>query len=522
MSEHGDLQERVLILAPIGRAGPLAAQAIDQAGLSTQACICADMAEFVAKLERGAAAGVLTEEALAPRSRTLLRAALDKQPLWSDFPLIVCAGGAETAAGRRRMAALAAELGNATLLERPIHPETLVGSVRSALRARRRQYQARALLGELQTAVRQREHFLATLSHELRNPLGAIRNGVQLLSGRLPPGSGAETPLAIIERQSRHLGRLVDDLLDVARVTTGKVALRRQVVDLRAVLESVCQAAQPMIEQQGLTLERSLLPSPCPVDGDPVRLEQIFSNLVTNAVKYTPRGGQVTISLGLDAGGNAQVRVADSGVGMSPETLPKIFDLFSQADRSLHRSQGGMGIGLTLVQALTLLHGGTVTASSGGLGRGSEFTVALPVAERVPAPSAADAPGPPPRRHILIVEDSADNRETLQALLEYEGHRVEVASDGLEAIQAAARSHPDVALIDIGLPGIDGYEVARRMRSGLGADIVLVALTGYGRPEDRQRSLEAGFDSHLTKPPDLSELNALLARKAASQARACP
>jgi CheY-like chemotaxis protein len=201
-------------------------------------------------------------------------------------------------------------------------------------------------------------------------------------------------------------------------------------------------------------------------------------------------------------------------VGMSPETLPQIFELFSQADRSLDRAQGGMGIGLTLVRALTELHGGSVSASSAGLGRGSELTVTLPLLEAAPAPIEAPASedeSPAPRRHILIVEDSADNREMLQALLEYEGHRVEVASDGLEALQAAARSRPEVALIDIGLPGIDGYEVARRMRAGLGHQIVLVALTGYGRPEDRQRSAAAGFDSHLTKPPDLRELHAVLA-----------
>jgi signal transduction histidine kinase/CheY-like chemotaxis protein len=514
---EADLEARVLLLAPTGRDATLAARTLERAGVVTRSCL--DMEAFVVELERGAAAGLLTEESLSPAARGQLTSLLERQPLWSDLPVILCARLPDSAAGRGRLAALAAGFGNCTLVDRPLHPEALVGAVRSALRARHRQYQSRELQRRLENAVRQREQFLATLSHELRNPLSAIRNAVQVLAPRVRPGAGTERPLAIIDRQSGHLGRLVDDLLDVARVTTGKVVLQRRALDLRAILENVRQQLAPAFEQQGLTLTYALGERAACVDGDPVRLEQIFSNLLTNALKYTPPGGQVGLALHLGAE-TVRVRVTDSGVGIAAESLPTIFDLFSQADRSLDRAQGGMGIGLTLVRSLTELHGGTVNATSDGLGRGSELTVLLPLVEEPKPVERPRVVTPAPRRHVLIVEDSPDNREMLQALLEYDGHRVEVASDGIEAVATATRSHPEVALIDIGLPGIDGYEVARRMRARLGMEIVLVALTGYGRPEDRQRSADAGFDRHLTKPPDLAELNAVLAGAAARESPA--
>jgi signal transduction histidine kinase/CheY-like chemotaxis protein len=505
-----DLRQRVLILAPTGRDAPLAAGLLERAGM--QALICRNMQCFTGELERGAGAGVVTEEALAPLPRADLRAALERQPIWSDFQVVVCAGPAQTAARRDRLAQLAAELGNVYLVDRPIHPDVLVGTLRSALRARERQYQARELLMRLETGVRQREQFLATLSHELRNPLGAIRSAVQLATPWLPADSRLHRPLTIIDRQSRHLARLVDDLLDVARVTTGKVSLQRRPVNLRLLLESLVQQLLPTSQQHGLTLVSELTGPPCTVDGDPVRLEQIFCNVMMNAIKYTPSGGRVVLALRA-ADGQAIVRVSDSGVGMTPETLAHVFDLFAQADQSLDRAQGGMGIGLTLVRALTELHGGTASATSAGLGQGSELTVTLPTTSEAALPdSVAEETTPRTRsRHVLIVEDSPDNREMLQELLEQEGHRVEVAADGAQAVQVAARIRPEVALIDIGLPGIDGYEVARRIRSDLGSNIYLIALTGYGRPEDRARSAEAGFNSHLTKPPDLGELYATLA-----------
>jgi signal transduction histidine kinase len=507
-----NLDRRVLVLAPTGRDAALAVRVLKEVGFG--AVSCPDMTAFTIEFERGAGAGIVTEEALAPVPRVQLRVALECQPIWSDFQVIVCFGPAETAIHRDRLARVAMELGNVNLIGRPLHPDTLVGMVRSALRARDRQYQARELLERLETAVRQREQFLATLSHELRNPLAAIRSAVQLALPRLPAVEArVRRPLEIVDRQSSHLARLVDDLLDVSRVTTGKVSLKRGAVDLRAVLALLVEQLQPTIDQHGLTLVTELGAQPCVVDGDAVRLEQIFSNLLMNAIKYTPRGGTVTLSL---QPGKAEVavRVTDTGLGMSPETLSHIFDLFAQAHQSLDRAQGGMGIGLTLARALTELHGGTAAAASGGLGQGSEFTVTLPLAADAPRPASAPRAEQARRqpRHILIVEDSADNRETLQELLQQQGHRVDVAVDGPDAMEAAARSRPEVALIDIGLPGMDGYEVARRLRADLGSDILLIALTGYGLPEDRARSAEAGFDSHLTKPPDLGELYARLAR----------
>jgi CheY-like chemotaxis protein/two-component sensor histidine kinase len=371
-------------------------------------------------------------------------------------------------------------------------------------------------LSRLETAVREREQFLATMSHELRNPLAAIRTSTELLLRALPPGERIQRLMAVLDRQSRHLGRLVDDLLEVSRVTTGKVILSRQRIDLRAVMDNVLQQLGPVIEEEGLALSCVLGSAPCQVDGDPVRLEQIFTNLLTNAIKYTPRGGRVSVTL-QSSGELAEVKVADTGVGMSPETLRSVFDLFSQADRSLDRARGGMGIGLTLVRALTELHGGSVRAASGGLGQGSELTVALPLAAAVvtePGDEPLPDAGPVPPQRILIVEDSPDNREVLQELLEQEGHRVETAPDGPIALQVALRSRPEVSLIDIGLPGMDGYELARRLRAALGDAILLVALTGYGRTEDRQRSAEAGFDCHLTKPLAMEKLRHVLWNRA--------
>jgi two-component system, sensor histidine kinase len=349
------------------------------------------------------------------------------------------------------------------------------------------------------------------LSHELRNPLGAICNATQLLT-RAAPQAAAARPLAVLERQTKHLARLVDDLLDVARVTTGKVVLQRRVLDLRSILGQVVQQMEPMMEAQGLLLLSSLGSRPLPVLGDPVRLEQVFSNLLTNALKYTPRGGRVALTA--ESGpSEVKVRVTDNGVGIAADVMPTLFTLFAQADRSLDRAQGGMGIGLTLVRSLLDLHGGSVTANSAGLGRGAEFVVCLPLERAAALDQGGPVRGRPPRlaRHILLVEDNPDNRESLQELLAFEGHRVEVAADGPEALARAASVRPEIAIIDIGLPGMDGFEVARRLRASLGPGVVLVALSGYGQPEDRRKATEAGFNAHVTKPAGLPELEALLA-----------
>jgi two-component system, sensor histidine kinase len=306
--------------------------------------------------------------------------------------------------------------------------------------------------------------------------------------------------------------------------STGKVELRRQPTLLQEAVENAISTSQPLIDERGHRLVRELEATPLCVLADPTRLEQVISNLINNAAKYTEPGGHIQITLRHE-GEQAVVTVRDTGIGIEPEMLDNIFELFAQLDHSAARPSSGLGVGLTLVKRLAEMHGGTVQARSEGLSRGSEFEVRLPLLEeKARAVDPRHAAPPPGRKRLLLVEDNPDIGETLRDLLQLLGHRVELAADGLRGVQLALATRPDVALVDIGLPGIDGYEVARRLRAtDAGRQILLVALTGYGRPEDRERSLEAGFDAHLVKPVDPDDLNALLAalagsRKAAGQA----
>jgi signal transduction histidine kinase/PAS domain-containing protein/ActR/RegA family two-component response regulator len=370
----------------------------------------------------------------------------------------------------------------------------------------RRAYEAeRAARGEAEAANRAKDEFLAMLGHELRNPIGAISNSIRVLTQGKPQPEQTDALHAIVVRQSRTLTRLVDDLLDVARLTSGKIVLKREAVDLAQVAER-CLASLRAAQRMNLH-EVVLDAAPVWVDGDPTRLEQVFANLLENALKYTAAGGRISVRVGAEDG-CAMLSVRDTGRGIEPEMIPKIFDAFAQAPQSLDRAQGGLGIGLTLVKRLVELHGGEVEVESEGTGRGSEFTIWLPVRaapERVDGvPKAAPAPA---RRRILVVEDYADAREALCALLEQAGHSVEIAVTGDEGVEKAVALFPDVALIDVGLPGLDGYEVARRIRRARGGEhMLLIALTGYGQEHDRRRAQEAGFDAHLVKPLDPREL----------------
>jgi CheY-like chemotaxis protein len=364
-----------------------------------------------------------------------------------------------------------------------------------------------------EAASRAKDEFLAMLGHELRNPIGAIRNSVEALEmSQARSGDGAGAMLcSIIARQTDTLAQLVDDLLDVTRLISGKVRLRTRVVDFRELvgqtLESLRaggRASRHFVHFQG---------EPVFVDGDPVRLEQIVTNLVENAIKYTPEGGEVEIAVER-AGEEAQLRVRDNGQGIEPELLPRIFDLFVQGKQSLDRPRGGLGIGLTLVRRLAEMHGGSVEAESAGVGLGSEFRVripAKPTSEAVAVEAAPEAARTIPRR-VLIAEDHSDSRESLRLLLEASGHRVAVARNGDEAVELALADPPEIALVDIGLPGLDGYEVAREIRAADSTDAVfLVALTGYGQPLDRRRALESGFNEHLVKPLNREKLLRLMA-----------
>jgi two-component system CheB/CheR fusion protein len=357
-----------------------------------------------------------------------------------------------------------------------------------------------------------KDEFLAMLGHELRNPLSAVRNA--LVTARLDPAR-RERAVDIACRQSDQLARLIDDLLDVARITQGKITLRTQKVCFATIVERAVETARSLIEARTHRLILSLPGNDVLVEGDCARLEQVVVNLLDNAAKYTPPGGTIDVSAQC-AAGEIVLRVRDDGMGIAPDLLPRVFDVFAQSKRGLDRPQGGLGIGLTVVRRLVELHGGRVEAHSDGIDRGAEFIVRLPVPPA--ARDEADAIAAPlsvasHNANVLVVEDNVDAAESLLMLLELLGHRVRVAHDGLDALEAAREQRPDIMLVDIGLPGIDGYEVARRVRQQPElSGVVLVALTGYGRDEDKQCAAAAGFDHHLVKPVELDDLRRLVAQ----------
>ncbi len=356
---------------------------------------------------------------------------------------------------------------------------------------------------------RAKDEFLATLSHELRNPLGAIANAVAALDRRAADEQAAVRLRQIIHRQARHLARLVDDLLDVARAAAGKIALHVQPVDLSEVAAACVTSLRASGRAERLRV--SFRAQSVMVSADATRLAQIITNMLDNAVKFTPAGGAIDEDV-VREGQKAVLRVRDTGVGIEPEMLPRIFELFAQAQQPMDRPVGGLGIGLTLSRRLVELHNGTITAASDGPGRGAEFTVRLPVASAVPPEASPVVRGPERSRRILVIEDNDDARDSLRLLLEALGHRVVAVGDGAEGLALAQAHPPEVALIDLGLPGLDGYEVARALRaSPTGKAITLIAVTGYGQAEDRQRSKEAGFDAHLVKPVSQTLLSSLIA-----------
>jgi signal transduction histidine kinase/CheY-like chemotaxis protein/PAS domain-containing protein len=397
---------------------------------------------------------------------------------------------------------------------------------------------------ELRDAHRRKDEFLATLAHELRNPLAPMRNALALI--RLSGGRASDQAREILERQLHHLIRLVDDLLDVSRITRGNIPLRRIAIDLAAVIGQAVETARPLAEERGHELRLSLPNEPIYLDADPVRLAQVFNNLLNNACKYTDPGGRIELHAG-QQDGEAVVTVRDNGLGIPRDRLGNIFDMFTQVDRSLEKTQGGLGIGLTLVRRLVQEHGGSVVARSEGEGHGSEFTVHLPVLEIAPDSASTEYPAatarpasPPPsaaaaapskaprseehvsvagnghrtgaKRRALVVDDNVDSAESLAILLEATGNETRTAHDGLEAITAVEAFRPQIVFLDIGMPHLNGYDTARRIREQpWGRDIVLVAVSGWGQEEDRRRSKDAGFDAHLVKPADYTEVSRLLA-----------
>jgi PAS domain S-box-containing protein len=592
------------------------------------------------ELDAGAGAVLVTEEAVAEQKDQRLIEWLRRQPPWSDLPVLVLARPGAASAG----VAVAMELiGNVTVLERPTRVSAFVSAVRTALRARQRQYemrdyfaerergmQAQALLaaivessddaiigktldgniiswnagaerlfgysaadaigqpitllipaerqdeepallerlrrGEriehfetvrvtkdgrridvsltvspvlgaddriigaskvarditprkqaeaaLRDADRRKDEFLAILAHELRNPLAPIRNSLHVLKLLSEPDSDTTHLTELMERQVNHMVRLIDDLLEVSRITSGKIELRREAVEIASLARTAVETSRPLIEAAGHQLVVALPPEPLTLHGDPVRLAQVFANLLNNAAKYTQAGGRIWFTVRRE-GASLIASVRDTGVGIPSDMLPHVFELFRQIDGHAGHAQGGLGIGLTLVKSLVELHGGSVSANSEGNGRGSEFVVRLPLAEeRASADSRKSATSSTlaltPKR-VLVVDDNRDAAESLGMLLTMLGATVHVSYSGADALQALATHKPSVVLLDIGMPEMDGYEVARRIREQPDfRDVTLIALTGWGQEKDRRRSRRAGFDFHLTKPANVDALETLL------------
>lgn len=508
--------ERVLILAPTGRDGPLIGGALR--GAAVECVVCRDITELCAAIDAGAGAAMVAEEVLNSSTLASLLGRLAKQPAWSDLPLVVLTAAGYTSRGTTRLAEALEPAANVTHLERPVRTLTLVSAVRTALRARRRQYEIRELLAakeqaiaESQANVRRRDEFLAMLGHELRNPLAAISASLQVLDLLEWQKEACDEQRALLARQSQHLGRLVDDLLDVARVTRGTVVLKKAPVDLCDLARRCAGAMGMQFTTNRLTLSVQTDAKPVVVDGDAVRLEQIVTNLLTNAGKFTPAGGDIRVGVDCE-GGYAVLSVRDTGIGIPSTMLVRIFDLFAQAHASIDRTLGGLGLGLTIVHRLVDLHGGSVIARSEGLNRGSEFTVRLPLMVTPTMSAAKDGLRSANSRRVLVVEDNPDTRAVMSKMIRLWGHEVDSAEDGPGGLEKALSMRPDIVLLDIGLPGFDGYEVARQVRSQGLQEICLIAVTGYGQDEDRDQALDAGFNAHLVKPVDFKTLSDIIVK----------
>jgi signal transduction histidine kinase/CheY-like chemotaxis protein len=393
--------------------------------------------------------------------------------------------------------------------------ETALCITRDVTQQKELENELRRRMSELAEADRRKDDFLATLAHELRNPLAPIRNATQVLKLRAPSDQKLTGSLDVIDRQVRHMARMLEDLLDVSRISRDKLELRREAVAIHHVIEAAVETSRPILDAGRHELQVNMPQEPIWVDADPVRLAQVFSNLLNNAAKYTPSGGKIVVTVEAEANA-VSVSVKDNGIGIEPEVLLKIFDIFTQAGAALGRSQGGIGIGLSLVKGLVTLHGGTVRATSEGTHQGSEFVVELPTI-RMPAlePAVPKAVTPVPHRYrVLVVDDNADSAETIALLLEMLGSEVKTTTDGEAALRVAEAFEPNVVLLDLGMPVMDGFEVCRGLRhEPWGRGIFVVAMTGWGGDENRRRTRDAGFDAHLVKPIDSAALMKLLAER---------
>ena len=503
------MEQRILIYAPAGQDASLAGKVLASSAIASHACRSA--AELAEQLALGAGGVLTVDEALHGGAYQVLDEFARQQPDWSDLPIILLT---HTGLDSLPLRQAIATLGNLTLLERPVHMLTLITSVHAMLRARQRQYQVRE-------TQRRKDEFLASLGHELRNPLAPIKTSVALLSHLYPESEQVARVKGVIERQVTHLTRLVDDLLDVARITSGKVVLQRKDITLQQVLGHVVELCQPAASSRHISIALDLPPQTVVLHADYARMVQIFANIVSNAVKFTPNCGHIQVTARM-ADGRLQVAIEDNGIGIEPEAIPRIFSMFEQGRTLTGQMASGLGIGLSLARQFAEMHGGTIEAHSDGTGRGSRFVVSL-AASMADGPAAAPAHAAPASAshavQVLVVDDNRDAADALQTLFQLEGYAARAAYDGAQALAAIDAAWPQLIVMDLGMPGMDGYEAARQIRrKAQGRDTLMLALTGWGQGEARQRTAQAGFDHHLTKPADFASITALLDRHLAQRA----
>ena len=493
------MEQRILIYTPTGQDGPLAAKVLAAAGIVS--FVCDTATDLARQLELGAGGVLSVEEALPMGGFKALVEHVAGQASWSDLPVILLT---HHGSGSLPVRQAVAGLGNVTLIERPVRTLTLITSVHAVLRARARQYLVRE-------TDRRKDEFLASLGHELRNPLAPIKTSVALLDHLHPDSAPVARIRDVIERQVTHLTRLVDDLLDVARITSGKIELRRSDILFSAVIGHAGELCAQAAATKRIAISFDL-PQPDPLlHADYARVVQIFANILSNAVKFTPAGGQIAVRA-RTKGGQLHVSIKDSGIGLEAEAIARIFIMFEQSKTVSGQISSGLGIGLSLSRRFAEMHGGRVDARSDGPGFGSEFLIDLPLS-RTHAPVAAATPATAPatpskeRGRVLIVDDNRDAADSLAALFEMEAYDVDVAYDGYAALAALDQRLPRLIVMDLGMPGLDGYEAARLIRKRPEAQgTLMIALTGWCQSDARRRTLDAGFDHHLIKPVDFQAL----------------
>ena len=495
------MENRLLIYTPTGKDGRLIEGVFNRADLECFRCI--HISDVIEQINIGAGALMIADEALSNDFLNAINPFLKNQKSWSDFPFLVLRReGRDTS----QLSGRYPQLGNVTLLERPVRSDTLVNVATSALRARKRQY-------EMREVDRRKDEFLAMLAHELRNPLAPISAASDLLSIPTLEREKIRATSDIISRQVKHMTGLIDDLLDVSRVSRGLVSLDEITLEANQIVAGAVEQVQPLIDSRNHRLTIRNLSYPVFVQGDKKRLIQVIANILNNAAKYTPAGGNIVLTVNAD---DAEIffSIEDNGIGIEPDTLSHVFDMFAQAERASDRSQGGLGIGLALVRSIVNLHHGSVDAESAGLGKGSKFTVSLPRIFDVTSatsPTSEELSSITGQQKVLIVDDNVDAANMLGMFLEMAGYKVSIEHDAESALRRSLNESPDAFLLDIGLPDMDGADLARALRERPeSASSLMIAITGYGQNSDRIKSTEAGFNHHLVKPVDMPQLLKLL------------